>query len=454
MREGGTIEAERSVVMRSRVEGKNSIIELVPEGTYVTEGQVVCRLESGELEEEVLEQEIRVDKALSVHAQARENHAIQGKLNLEALTGGKTKLELAQRAYEAYRNGQLPLERKKLESGLTVSREELKRALTEFEASQRLFDRQIIPKTQLEADELGHKKAVERVGIAEKNLAHFNAFTSNDELQKLLSAFEVATIAHTRVTQQCNSEMAQVQDLIETATKNLALEQEQFNKLKQMLKDCTIESRASGLIVYARRRGWDKEEPIKLGRRVYERERLLLIPDLSSMVVQFNIHESSVKRVAKGQPVSITIDALPGERFVGRVQRVALVPSSKSSWMNPDLKVYEADVVLDHVVDGARPGMHAQVDILVADYQAVLQIPVQCVFQGGARSFVYLESGSGVELREIGVGVNNQSAVEVVSGLVEGDRVHLSVPEGAPPVPGPEPRPFLRAADVAAENGG
>ncbi|MEE2713816.1 MAG: efflux RND transporter periplasmic adaptor subunit, partial [Planctomycetota bacterium] len=250
------------------------------------------------------------------------------------------------------------------------------------------------------------------------------------------------------------SELAQIRDRIETANKNLKLEQEQFTKLKGMLDDCTIEAEASGLIVYARRRGWDKEEPIKLGRRVYERERLLLIPDLESMEVEFNIHESSVKRVAEGQQVWITVDALPGERFSGRVNRVALVPSSKSSWMNPDLKVYEADVKFDHMVDGIRPGMHAQVEILVANYESELLVPVECVFQSGARSFVYMETGPDGSLQEIQVGANNQRFVRVVSGLAEGDRIYLSAPEGAPPVPGPEPRPFLPPVDIAAENGG
>ena len=454
VREGGTLEAGRSVVMRSRVEGRNAIIALVPEGTYVTEGQVVCELDSGELADEVRQQETAVDKALSVNAQARGDLAIQEKLNQESLKTAETTLELAERGYQAYRDGALPLERKRLESGLTVAREELKRAQTEFQASERLFSREIIPKTHLEADELGQKKAVERVIIAEKNLAHFNAFTSNDELQKLQSAFEVAAIAHTRVLQQCSSEMAQVRDRHETAGKNLKIEQEQFNKLKAMLADCTIEAEASGLIVYARRRGWDKEEPIKLGRRVYERERLLLIPDLESMEVEFNIHESSVKRVAEGQQVWITVDALPGERFGGSVNRVALVPSSKSSWMNPDLKVYEADVKFNHMVDGVRPGMHAQVEILVADYENELLVPVECVFQSGSRSFVYMETGGDASLREIQVGANNQQLVQVVSGLEEGDRIYLFAPDGAPPVPGPEPRPFLPPSDVATENGG
>lgn len=454
VREGGTLEAVRSEVMRSQVEGRNEIIELVEEGSYVTEGQIVCVLDSGELEDEVLEQEITVDKARSQLAQAQEDYRIQEKVNLESLKQAETDRDLAVRAYEAYEKGTLPLQRKRLESALTVAREELKRAETELKASQRLFDGEIIPKTQLEADELGHKKAVERVTIANKDLVHFNEFTAKDELQKLGSELEVKKIAHARVVQQCNSELTQVQDLVDTRLKNLKLEETEFEKLRQMLTDCTVRSPTSGLVVYARRRGWDKERPISLGRRVYERERLLLIPDLSSMVVQLNIHESSVKRVKKGQRVWVTVDALPGQRFPGTVEQIALVPSSKSSWMNPDLKVYEADVTLDEEVEGIRPGMHAQVEILVSAAQSVLQVPVQCVLQSGARSFVYLAQGEGVVLQEIEVGPNNQRAVEIVSGLEAGDLVYLSPPEGAPPLPGPESREFLPPVDVVTENGG
>ncbi len=451
VREGGDLESGRPVIVRSEVEGRNAIIELVEEGSFVKVGDVVCQLDSAGLEKEIQSQELKVDGAKSDVKQSEEDLAIQQKQNLEAMKEAETKRILAKRAYEAYLNGTLPLERKKLESDLTVSKEELKRAETEAQASLRLFEKEIIPKTQLEADQLGQKKAVERVAIAEKNLTHFNEFTCKDELQKLKSDWDVAEIAFERVSQQCASSMAQKQDIVTTKKKNYELETEQFEKLKGQIKNCIIKSPASGLVVYARersRRGND--EPVALGKEMREREEILRIPDLSNMIVQLDVHESSIKKVKRGQRAWVTVDALPGTVFPGTVTRVALVPSSQSSWMNPDLKVYETVVKLEEVMEGIKPGMHAQVEVLVDELKDVMQVPLQCVAQSGSRTFIYVSNGDQIELREVEVGMNNQSFVHVKSGLKLGEMVYLSRPDDAPALPKPAEKEFMAASDVPA----
>lgn len=455
VREGGDLESGKPVSVRSEVEGRNAIIELVEEGTFVEKDQILCKLDSAGLEDRVQDQELTVDKAKSDVAQAVEDYAIQEKSNLEAMKQAETTKALAKRAYEAYKNGTLPLERKRLESQLTVAKEELKRAQTEHQASRRLFEKEIIPKTQVEADELGEKKASEKVTIATKDLAHFNEFTCADELQKLKSDWDVSEIAYERVKQQCASNLKQAQDIVDTATKNLGLEQEQFDKLKGQLKNCVIKSPAAGLVVYAReRKRHGSDEPVSLGKEIREREQILQIPDLTNMVVQLDIHESSVKKVRRGQRAWITVDALPGQVFPGTVLRVALVPSSQSSWMNPDLKVYEADVKLEEIAEGIKPGMHAQVEILVDQLDSVLQIPLQCVAQAGSRTFVYVSKGDDIELREVEVGLNNQSYVHVKSGLEEGEFVYLSRPDDAPALPKTEGTEFMEAKEMPSERPG
>ena len=455
VREGGTLVATHATKIDNKAWERRAIIKLVEEGTFVEKGQLVCELDSEDLEDSLLKHERSVTAARSDARQAEEAVAIQAKQNLESLKSAETTLALAERSHRAYVEGTILLERDKFSSQLTVAREELKRAETEHQASVRLFAGEIIPKTQLEADELGRTKAQEHVVIAQRRLAHFQEFTAPDELKKLASSLEVARIAFERVQQQAASEMAQAEDTLETVRKHLANEVEIYEKIKRHIGYCTIEAPVDGFIVYARRRGWDKEEPISLGRRVWQGENLLRIPDLSEMAVELDIHESSVKRIVRGQRATVTVDALPGESFPARMVKIAPIPSSKSSWMNPDLKVYEADVVLDHEINGARPGMHADVEIVVGEDEDVLQIPLQAVVLSGASPFVYVAHDDRVELRPVVLGPNNEAAVEVLSGLREGERVYLSAPEGAPQLPPPALREFLApAGDSPVDNGG
>jgi hypothetical protein len=121
--------------------------------------------------------------------------------------------------------------------------------------------------------------------------------------------------------------------------------------------------------------------------------------------------------------------------------------------MNPDLKVYETYVRIDEKVEGLKPGMFARVEILVAELNDVINVPLQAVHQSGTRTFVYVENGTKTELREVEVGENNDSVVHIKSGLNEGELVHLTKPEGAETLPEPERDEFLERTEMPGSRG-
>jgi multidrug efflux pump subunit AcrA (membrane-fusion protein) len=80
----------------------------------------------------------------------------------------------------------------------------------------------------------------------------------------------------------------------------------------------------------------------------------------------------------------------------------------------------------DLVADaGLKPGMTAEVKILVQEISNVLMVPVQAVAQKGKEHFAYTVLGKGVERRAVSVGENNEKFVEIKGGLEEGDKVAL-----------------------------
>jgi HlyD family secretion protein len=454
VKEGGDLESGRPVSVRSQVEGRTTIIELIEEGSHVIEGQLLCRLDSSALEDNLNRQQIELDRATSDLSQAEESLAIQEKANNEDTTSATSDLELARNALQAYIEGTKPLEIKKLQSGLTVAEEELKRAETEEASSKRLFEKEIISKSDWDADILRKKKAFESVEIAKAQLAQFMTWTAGDEIKRLETSVAVKEMALDRVKQQCDSNRRQKEDIVQLRKRNLLQEQERFEKLQKQLEWCIIKAPKAGLVVYGRSsRGRGQDEPISLGKEVRESEEIIQMPDLTNMVVEVDIHESSIKKVQRGQRAWITVDALPGTTFQGSVSHVSLVPSTESSWTNPDLKVYRTVVRLEGPLDDdLKPGMHAQVEILVAEIPDAISIPLQCVAQSGSKSFVYVKKGDQVDLREIILGLNNESAVHVTSNLEAGELVYLSKPKGAPELPRPEKREFL-SSDTPANDG-
>ena len=71
--ESGTIRAREQIVIKSEVEGRTTILELVPEGTEVKKGDLLVRLDASSLEDQSIDQEIRVQNADAAFVRARED---------------------------------------------------------------------------------------------------------------------------------------------------------------------------------------------------------------------------------------------------------------------------------------------------------------------------------------------------------------------------------------------
>jgi hypothetical protein len=82
--------------------------------------------------------------------------------------------------------------------------------------------------------------------------------------------------------------------------------------------------------------------------------------------------------------------------------------------------------------------MNAHVEILVADLADVLQVPMQSIQQSGGKAFAYVDRNGSPEVVAVELGLNNDRAVVVKTGLNEGDQVYLSLPANAPALPVPE----------------
>jgi len=98
-------------------------------------------------------------------------------------------------------------------------------------------------------------------------------------------------------------------------------------------------------------------------------------------------------------------------------------------WPQMDLREYETEIKLTdgvEILKTLRPGLTAQVEILVDNRDNVLQIPVQSVVAIGGRTFAFVLTENGPVRRDLMVGSSNQSHVEVKDGVQAGERVVLN----------------------------
>jgi multidrug efflux pump subunit AcrA (membrane-fusion protein) len=99
-------------------------------------------------------------------------------------------------------------------------------------------------------------------------------------------------------------------------------------------------------------------------------------------------------------------------------------------WMQPDLKEYPTTVIIEGEYDWLRPGMSADVEIIVEILEDVLYVPLSAVsFFGDSDRAVYVAGADGPERRIVKTGSFSDNFIEIIEGLNEGEPVYLRVPD-------------------------
>jgi hypothetical protein len=164
------------------------------------------------------------------------------------------------------------------------------------------------------------------------------------------------------------------------------------------------------------------------GESVSEGQTILSMPDTATMIAEISVHETEVDKVGVGQPASIVMDAFPDKILDGEVTEVGSLPDQQRGFMNPDLKVYKTEVTIDGTHDFLKSRMSCKVQILVEQLEDVLVVPIQVVSNRGGRKVVYVVDSGGYKERVVRTGLFNDTFVEIVEGLEEGEEVMLNPP--------------------------
>ena len=159
----------------------------------------------------------------------------------------------------------------------------------------------------------------------------------------------------------------------------------------------------------------------EVGDLVSSNNVVVALTDLSNLRVLATVDETDIGLVEIGHEAEITFDAFPGRRFSGQVLEVPLQGNLVQS-----ILTYEVPVSLEGA-DGValRPGMTANVSIVVGRRQDVLLVPALAVQQSDEGNVVLVQdSPQGPAVATpVQVGLSDGTYVEVVSGLIEGDQV-------------------------------
>lgn len=200
-----------------------------------------------------------------------------------------------------------------------------------------------------------------------------------------------------------------VREMIQEKVEKIRELESKFSKLSMQLKQMEVKAPMDGVIAGIFRQ---PGENVRAGEWIGD------IYNTSNMRMYAEVDDIDVLLVKQGAPVKVTVDALPGETFEGKVERI-------STYRNEREGIARFTVYIE--VKGGpqlRPGMQAHAFIDAGSAEDTLLIPLEAVFEEDGISKVEVLNDDGTtKVVNVKLGLMNDRLAEVKSGLKEGDLV-------------------------------
>ena len=149
--------------------------------------------------------------------------------------------------------------------------------------------------------------------------------------------------------------------------------------------------------------------------------------DLAHLAVSVDLSEFDAARVRRGMDAVVSVDALGGKRFPGRVVFEAVTGVD-----NGGIVTFPIRVALERSA-GVRIGMNVSAQVVVASRRNVVTVPLEAISRNdtGRSTVTVVGATGGTSLRVVSLGLASNKDVEVTHGLRAGERVELQSSQGA-----------------------
>jgi HlyD family secretion protein/macrolide-specific efflux system membrane fusion protein len=162
---------------------------------------------------------------------------------------------------------------------------------------------------------------------------------------------------------------------------------------RDRLRSCEIRSPMTGTVTA---RGIEPGEVVTPGvQATFEGKPLMTIADLSALIVRVELNQIDVARTAIGQKATLTLDALPGRSFdavVTKVAPAAIKAEGRETFVFPIEATLDTGAGID--LAGVKPGMNADVRVLIETLKDVIAVPIEVVLKEAGKSYVTKVTGA------------------------------------------------------------
>ena len=384
--EQGTLESSENTEIKCGVRGNNTVIFVVESGTIAKKGQVLLRLDTLFIEEQINER--------SKYAHWSRSGAEQSKADVN-----RSKL-----AVDEYKEGRFKAELMTLEKDLAIAETQLRTAKNMLDHAEMMLERGYVSDSEVED---------RRFRVTQSQLAVDAKKTDIDVLERFTKKIQIETLKGNLNSNQARHAADKERAFADAARRDRALAE---------FKLCVVRAPRDGLVIHPSAARWRNAPQIEEGVNVWKEQVLLLMPNLDKMQVKIGIHESMIDRVEIGREAVVTLTDRKLKAKVSSVSEVA----RPAGWWTGNVVKYDTIIKLPKV-GKLKPGQSAEVEVILASYKNKVLLPVAAVLETEDGDFCWVTSANGEpEKRTLKLGDTNDVHVIVESGIEEGEEVILN----------------------------
>lgn len=399
------------------------ILELVPEGSYVEADEVVCVLDTSDLQARLDLYTIALIRAKAGLAAAKISESLQGFVNSRRLSTGQYRSTIATGQLQAYEQAESVTEIERLEGDVRLKEEILQSIQEEFESAHKftaLGYRNTASFMAVDAKRRNAKTALESakgaLNLAKEFQQPRNLFDLQCEAENARNELD-----HAELQNKLSLKVTELRTL--EMQRRLSITQKQVDQTIEAIESCTLRAPKAGEIVYCHNR--DRRQIIEVGEFAYYRQDLIRVSNRSRLTVFARVSDRQSHELREHQLVEFRVQSNPDQTFQGTLVWISAMPTTPSRYQPHD-RYHDVEISVDpdqNGFDSLPLGSTVVAEIFVDDRLDVIQVPVKAVFNHHGDYAVLTKTQNGICVQNVELGANNESSVEILSGLDSSENV-------------------------------
>ena len=399
------------------------ILEIVPEGTHVEADEIVCILDTSDLQTKLDALTVTLIKGKAGLAAAKISESLQSFVNSRRLNTRQFRDTIATGQLQSFEQAEAATEIARLEGDVRLKEEILQTIQEEFAAAHKFTALGYRNTATFTAVDAKRKNAKSALDSAKGTLNLAREFQQPRDLFALQGEANNARneLDHAELQNKLSLKVTELKTL--EMQRRLSIIQKQVDQIIDAMESCTLRSPKAGEVVHCHNR--DRGRIIEVGEFVYYRQEIIRVSNRSRLMVSARVTDRQANELHENQAVEFRVESNSDQTFRGKLSWIAAMSSPVSRYQPHD-RYHDVEIAVDPGQDGfdSLPlGSSVVAEIFVDDRLDVIQVPVKAVFNHHGDYAVLVTDHSGLCVRSVELGANNETCVEITNGLDASENV-------------------------------